>query len=211
MRKDSQPSNPNPSPLRPLFLLPLLLPLNSSFHNPLLTQLSVEPTPAKIERIAHLRGLIFSYSERRVRALLPTQYMNTTFSASTGGKTPSGATKSDENQQSKGAPFDAICTLEKEEAERRELEIAAMQTEEQEVRSSVDRKTKEGDQELRNKAKEELKEFRETELSTLIRAGAAEAAKEAEEIEASCKSTLPTVIETLVEQALDPSLLTQEQ
>ena len=137
--------------------------------------------------------------------------MNTTISASTGGKPPSGATKSDENQQAKGTQFDAICTLEKEEAERREIEIAAMQTEEQEVRNSVDRKTKEGEQELRNKAKGELKEFRETELSTLIRAGETEATSEAEKIEDSCKSTLPTVIETLVEQTLDPSLLIQEQ
>lgn len=119
--------------------------------------------------------------------------MDTDFSASTSGKTATG-TKT---------PFDQIAQLEEQENARVAQEIGAMDEEKHEVEQALKEKEEIGDQEIKDSARKDLMEYRETELSTIVKAAEKDAEKEAKSIEEGYLSREDAVVQKLLEKALD--------
>ena len=102
--------------------------------------------------------------------------MNTDLSASNSGKTAS-------RTATGSTPFDQITALEKEENKRFRTEVDAMDEEKKEVEQALKEKGEIGDQEMRDAARKELLEYRETELSTIMKTAEKEMTKETEKVE----------------------------
>ncbi|PIQ75765.1 hypothetical protein COU78_00135 [Candidatus Peregrinibacteria bacterium CG10_big_fil_rev_8_21_14_0_10_49_24] len=121
--------------------------------------------------------------------------MDTDFSATTGAK---GAVST----PTRDTPFDQIARLEEQENARVAKEIEAMEEEKREVEQALKEKEEIGDQEIKDAARKELMEYRETELSTIVKSAEKDAEKKAEQIEAHFVSQEDAVAKKLVEQAL---------
>jgi hypothetical protein len=80
-------------------------------------------------------------------------------------------------------PFDEILLLEEREKARVQKEIEAMQKAEQEMEQTCAKKEAEAEQKLKEAAKAELKEFREKELSTILKDAEVKAAKKCKKLE----------------------------
>lgn len=95
------------------------------------------------------------------------------------------ATESQKTEKSTGAdtPFAHIIALEQQEQERVQKEISAMQEEEQNARQACAKREAAMEEELRIKAKDELKEYREKELAPILKMAEADAARRTKELE----------------------------
>jgi hypothetical protein len=122
--------------------------------------------------------------------------MNTDFSASASGKTTTGA-------PAKETPFDQIAKLEKLESSRIATETDAMEEERHEVEQALKEKEDIGEQEIKDAARTELVEYRETELSTIVRAAESEADSTIKRLEKDYLSREDAIAKKLLEQALD--------
>jgi len=118
--------------------------------------------------------------------------MNTDFLASTSGKTGTGTT-----------PFDEIVKKESNEQKRVEKELEAMQKEQQEVELSLSEKEKQADTDFREEAKNELKEYKTSDLSTMLKAAEKDATGGAEKLESGARKKMPKVADSLVKQMTD--------
>lgn len=121
--------------------------------------------------------------------------MDTDFSATTGAK---GAVST----PTRDTPFDQIARLEEQENARVTQEIAAMEEEKREVEQALKEKEEIGDQEIKDAARKELMEYRETELGSIVQNAEKDAEKRAENIEAHYASQEDAVAKKLVEQAI---------
>lgn len=105
--------------------------------------------------------------------------MTTIFSATGSQKASSGSA----GTTGGSTPFDQITQLEAKEKQRVQKEIAAMALERSEVEKAVDEKTFQAEEELKIKAGEELKSYRETDLSATLMQAKEEATKESSALE----------------------------
>lgn len=120
--------------------------------------------------------------------------MNSAISASQSQKSTSGA-----------SPFDQIAALELREKERLEIEIAGMQREKDEVFASVQKKEEQATEELKVKAKQELKQYSESELSKILTDAQKEAEADCEHIAAKAKAAEKDALAELLTLAKDPT------
>lgn len=125
--------------------------------------------------------------------------MKTDFSASASGKTTTGAATA-------STPFDKIATLEKQENERVRKEIAAMEEETKEVEVALKEKEEIGEQEIKEAAREDLKEYRETELNTIVKTAEKDAEKEAKDVEKHYSEREEAVVKRLTGTVLNKDL-----
>ncbi len=107
-----------------------------------------------------------------------------------------------------GTPFDQILAVEQQEKERMQIEIDAMRKAEEETRQSCAKKEGEVEQELREKAKEELKRYKEEALSPLLKIAEGEAAEAAKRLEELYRKNAEPLADTMTKKFLEsPSLL----
>ena len=125
--------------------------------------------------------------------------MDTDFSASASGKTAIKAS-------SGSTPFDKIAALEIHENARTQKEISAMEEEKREVEIALREKEEIGDQEIRDAARKELKAYRESELSTIVKDAEKAAGKETKALEESYLSREEAVVQRLQKKILNKDL-----
>ncbi|MFA7681969.1 MAG: hypothetical protein WCX61_02980, partial [Candidatus Peribacteraceae bacterium] len=113
--------------------------------------------------------------------------MNTTFSSSKSQKPSSGAT-----------PFDQITHLENQENERVKQELDAMTREKVEVEKAVAEKQVQAEEEMKNQARVELKEYSEKELSPVLAKAQKNEQKRSTTLEEEYAKKSPDVIKKLV-------------
>lgn len=102
------------------------------------------------------------------------------------------------------SPFDQIAALEQSEKQRMETEFAGMQSEKEEVSASVQKKEEQATEEMRQKAKQELKTYSENDLSEILSSTGKDAEKECAAIEEKAKSSEKVVLEKLMTLAKKP-------
>ena len=124
--------------------------------------------------------------------------MNKTFSPARSQKTSSGITSAIGGS----TPFDQITQLEAQEKERVQKEIAAMEVERGEVEKAVNEKTFQAEEDLKLKAGEELKDYRENELSEILTAAKDEAEKNIRKLEEHCKAKEKSATQLLVQKMI---------
>ena len=117
--------------------------------------------------------------------------MNKDISASASGKTGTQATGG-------STPFDQITSLEKQENKRVQKEIDAMEKEREEVEQALKEKKEIGDQEIKDAARKELLEYRETELSLIIETSEKEATTESAAIQKAFESNQEGIVKDLL-------------
>ena len=117
--------------------------------------------------------------------------MNKDISASASGKTSTQATCG-------STPFDQITSLEKQENKRVQKEIDAMEKEREEVEQALKEKKEIGDQEIKDAARKELLEYRETELSLIIETSEKEATTESAAIQKAFESNQEGIVKDLL-------------
>ncbi|MDP6561352.1 MAG: hypothetical protein QF793_00325 [Candidatus Peribacteraceae bacterium] len=120
---------------------------------------------------------------------------------------PAQTTKGTQNSTTGASPFTQIQELEKREKERSEKELAAMQVEKEEVTQSIAKKEAQATEELKGKAKAELKEHSEKELTKILSAATKEAESEVATIESQGKKSESSAVKELVNIAKDPRSL----
>lgn len=112
-----------------------------------------------------------------------------------------------QNSGSTTSPFDQIATLEAAEAARIEKECSAMQKEKDEVMHSVNTKEQQGYDEMKDKAKAELKQYSEQELNSILSTAQSEAEAECNALEQEAGKRKAALVSDLTKKAADPSLL----
>lgn len=112
--------------------------------------------------------------------------MKDDFSASASGKTP----------------FDQIAALEEQEQARVQTELDAMQAEEQQVKQALQEKEGQADAEMKEAAKKELFQFRETDVASTVKAAEADGQKEASNLETQYTNKEKELVNELVESFL---------
>jgi len=106
-----------------------------------------------------------------------------------------------------GTPFDQILATEQQEKERAQIEIDAMRKVEEETRQSCAKKECEMEQELREKAKEDLKKYKEETLSPLLKIAEGEAAEAAKRLEELYKKNAESLTDTIAKKLTEPTSL----
>ncbi|MDD3896270.1 MAG: hypothetical protein PHU04_00275 [Candidatus Peribacteraceae bacterium] len=104
-------------------------------------------------------------------------------------------------------PFDQIIATEQREKARVQIEIDAMRKAEEESRQSCAKKEYEAEQELREKAKGDLKKYKEETLSPLLKIAEGEAAETAKHLEALYGQNAEPLAERLVKKLMEPASL----
>lgn len=122
--------------------------------------------------------------------------MNSTQTAQGDQKTASGT-----------SPFNQITELEQREKVRVEKEISAMQKEKEDVSQSVAKKENAAAEELKVKAKEELKEYSENDLKQILTKASKEAESDCVSMEQSASAKESDAVKELVNIAKDPDSL----
>lgn len=122
--------------------------------------------------------------------------MNTTFSAATGQKTGLGVN-----------PFDEITHMEAQEKARAKKEIAAMEQERAEVEKAVAEKQAQAEEELKGKARTELKEYKETELAQILQNAEKEAERRCDALEKTFEANKVAAAKELVAAMTNPDSL----
>lgn len=124
-------------------------------------------------------------------------------SATTSAKSGTSATKGQ-------SPFDEIAKAEKEQEKRLQTELQSYEKEKIEVQKAVADKEAAAEEELKDAAKKELMEYRETELSAVVKEAEKGSHEEIEALEASYGSNEDAVVASVIEQmtAPDSPLLT---
>lgn len=117
---------------------------------------------------------------------------------------PTQTAQSTQNSGTAATPFEQIKELERREKERVEKELLAMQREKEEVSVSVAKKEEQASEELKAQAKKELKQYSETELTSIVTEGQKEAEKECSALESSFESKKDAAVNMLVENAKNP-------
>lgn len=112
-----------------------------------------------------------------------------------------------QNSGKSASPFDQIKELERREKERTEKELDAMLKEKEEVSQAVAKKEEQSSEEMKAKAKEELKAYSESELTQIVANGQEEAEKECTALESSYKNKKEAAVSLLLEKAKDPTAL----
>lgn len=84
-----------------------------------------------------------------------------------------------------------------------EKERAAMESESDEVREAISKKEQQAEAELKDEARKELQEYRETELAKVIKSAEREAAKETNKLDADYEGKSPEVINSLVQKCTE--------
>lgn len=124
--------------------------------------------------------------------------MNKDFSASNSGKTATATAAG-------STPFDQIKSLETAEEERVRRELAVFDRERNEVAKSAAEEEKQAEEEAREAARIELREFKEREMTRLVKKAEEEAHSGCHKLEEGCKKRQPAIVHSLVEQAINPS------
>lgn len=121
--------------------------------------------------------------------------MNNDFLASkkAGGTTTTGGSSS---------PFDQIAALEAREQARVQAELDAMAAEEQQVKHALQEKEVQAEQEMKDAAKQELLQYREEELSSIVKASEKEGDNTAATLEAAYAKKEPQLVQELVDKFL---------
>lgn len=101
------------------------------------------------------------------------------------------------------SPFDEIVALEKQEAERTETELEAMRKEKQEVSQALAKKVQQSEEEMKNAAKEELKVFKEKDLTVILNEAENQAKDRCAQLEKKYDAVSQTLISGLTERVLD--------
>lgn len=127
-----------------------------------------------------------------------------TFSANQSGKTGVGTSTT---EPGRATPFDQISALEQSESARVEREMHSFEEERKQAAKALQDKQEREEQELRAKAQEELRVFREKELSGILEEAQGRAAEERKELETSCKKQEKEVVSHLVTTMTDGSFL----
>ncbi|MDA1209022.1 MAG: hypothetical protein O2904_03245 [bacterium] len=122
--------------------------------------------------------------------------MNDENSTSTGGT----ATKSSSGAST---PFAQIQDLELHEARRLQVELEGMENERLEVTKAITEKEEVAEQELKDAAREELKEYRETQLIGIISSAEKKAENGETNLETSYEKTEKQVTDSLLKKMLD--------
>lgn len=100
-------------------------------------------------------------------------------------------------------PFDQIVALEEQEKQRVDKELAAMNDEKQQVAQSLSAKLETAETEMRDEAKAGLKEYREQELSKLLKDAEQSAKQRGEELKKSYESRSQGLIDELANSLLE--------
>lgn len=111
---------------------------------------------------------------------------------------PTQTAQDPQNSSTGTSPFTQIQELEKREKERVEKELVAMQKEKEEVAQSVAKKEGITTDEYKEKAKAELKEYSEKELTVILSAATTDAESEVKRIESAAKNNEPAAVQELV-------------
>ncbi|PIR52938.1 hypothetical protein COU76_04140 [Candidatus Peregrinibacteria bacterium CG10_big_fil_rev_8_21_14_0_10_49_10] len=117
--------------------------------------------------------------------------MNSNFSAKTSGKTGFGL-------KTGGTPFDQIALLEAQESARVALEIEAMEKEKVEVEQAIEEKEVTGGKEIREAALQELRDYRETELTVIVKTAEEQTEKETATVKKHYQEHEDAVVQKLV-------------
>jgi len=126
--------------------------------------------------------------------------MNKDFSASKSQQTGTATVGS--------TPFDAIVALEEQEKKRVQKELDAMQEAENTARQTCEKKETEAEQELRDAAKADLKEYKTKELSPILKKGEKDAEAHCKKLEeASAAKADKLAVELAEKLANEDSLL----
>lgn len=120
---------------------------------------------------------------------------------------PTQTNQGTQNSSTGTSPFTQIQELEKREKQRIEKELAAMQKEKEEVSQAVVKKEIQSTEELKEKARAQLKEYSEKELTQILSTATADAESDVSSIESKAKRNESAAIAELVNIAKDPQQL----
>ena len=120
---------------------------------------------------------------------------------------PSQTTQTTQNSSTGTSPFTQIQECEKQEKERTDKELNALQEENAEVTQSIAKKEVQATEDLKSKAKTELKEYSAAELTVILSDAKKEADEEVERIKSHAEKQESAVVDELVNIAKDPEKL----
>ena len=120
---------------------------------------------------------------------------------------PTQTSTGDQNSSTGTSPFTQIQELEKREKERSEKEVIAMQKEKEEVSQSIAKKEAQSTEELRGRAKGELKEYSATALSQILQTAKEDAENKVQSVEEKTKKNESSAVKELVNIAKNPDSL----
>ncbi|MCA9370342.1 MAG: hypothetical protein KC680_00070 [Candidatus Peregrinibacteria bacterium] len=116
-------------------------------------------------------------------------------------------TQTTQNSGKSTSPFDQIKELERREKERVDKELSALQKEKEDAVQSIAKKEEQSAEEMKLKAKQELKAYSENELTSIVTQGNTEALEECETLEAGFKGKKAAAVDMLVAKAKDAESL----
>lgn len=116
--------------------------------------------------------------------------MDTTFTATTSGKPTI--------DSGKNTPFDQISQLEIKEEQRVQQELDAMAREKDNAQKVIEQKEEQSEQEFKDSAKKELKEYSESELGKILKAKEVDGERECNELDNAYQNQAPSVAANLV-------------
>ena len=120
---------------------------------------------------------------------------------------PSQTTQTTQNSSTGTSPFTQIQECEKQEKERTDKELNALQEENAEVSQSIAKKEVQATEDLKSKAKTELKEYSAAELTVILSDAKKEADEEVERIKSHAEKQESAAVDELVNIAKDPEKL----
>ncbi len=120
---------------------------------------------------------------------------------------PTKTAQGSQNSSTGTSPFTQIQELEKREKQRCEKEVVAMQKEKEEVSQAIVKKEAQATEELKNKAKAELKKYSEKELTQILSQATTDAQGEVSSVESHAKKNESSAVQNLVNIAKDPNSL----
>jgi 2-succinyl-5-enolpyruvyl-6-hydroxy-3-cyclohexene-1-carboxylate synthase len=120
---------------------------------------------------------------------------------------PTKTAQGSQNSSSGTSPFTQIQELEKREKKRCEVEVVAMQKEKEDVSQAIAKKEAQATEELKGKAKAELKKYSEKELTQILSQATEDAHTEVGNVESNAKKNESSAVEELVKIAKDPDSL----
>jgi hypothetical protein len=115
------------------------------------------------------------------------------------------ATNQQKNAQETG--YAEVVALEHKEEERVRSALAAIAEESQRTHGEFEQQQRNAEMKAKNEANDDLKEYKDKELARILKEGEEQTATARKEIESQYKKHAPAVVKSLVEKALDPSLL----
>lgn len=113
----------------------------------------------------------------------------------------------DQKTASATSPFDQITELEKRENERVEKELAGLNAETEQKKAEIVKKEEEEKEQLRQKAKQDLKKYSETELSAVLADAKSASEKECKDLKSKADNNQASLVSKLTSDASNPEFL----